>query len=267
MHLDFFNKRVQAFAADNSSHRIETKDDWQTGEVIIYAETLTKVPVDEWGAIIGDVVHNLRSALDHLVWQLTLANGNTPPPNPVPRDSCWRKIGFPIWLKPYPADHRGNLIPWASARKEPKSLWGVRPSLRADFEALQPFKHGQNAAKEPLAILDELWNIDKHRHLHLPHFLVSLRDVRSTPPLDFAVMPEIKLRVIEKHAPRPFKGRTEVGRVEQVGKHRSPILNMYVDSYIAYDVAFEQGPPAYGDGVVQTLERLHDTVTAILVQF
>jgi hypothetical protein len=82
VHLDFLNERVKSFAENMSSYKVETKDDWQTTEVFIDGEP--EPPVEEWGAIIGDVVHNLRSALDHLVWQLTIANGNTPP-NPIPR--------------------------------------------------------------------------------------------------------------------------------------------------------------------------------------
>lgn len=36
--------------------------------------------------VIGDAVHNARAALDHLVWQLVLAAGNTPN----------RRTGFPV---------------------------------------------------------------------------------------------------------------------------------------------------------------------------
>jgi hypothetical protein len=35
-------------------------------------------PVHKWGLVVGDVLHNLRSALDHLAWQLVLANGKSP---------------------------------------------------------------------------------------------------------------------------------------------------------------------------------------------
>lgn len=43
-------------------------------------------PPQEWGAIIGDVIHNLRSSLDYLIWQLVLSNGKTPS----------KRTGFPI---------------------------------------------------------------------------------------------------------------------------------------------------------------------------
>ena len=32
----------------------------------------------EWSLILGDLLHNLRSALDHLAWQLVVDGGGTP---------------------------------------------------------------------------------------------------------------------------------------------------------------------------------------------
>jgi hypothetical protein len=266
VHLEFLNERVKSFAMDMSSYKVITEDDWQTAKVFIDGEP--EPPVEEWGAIIGDVVHNLRSALDHLVWQLTIANGHTPPPViPLKRrdpGGIWRDIAFPIHVDTYPLDHLGNLIPW-SASKEPKSLWGVRPDLRTVIQKLQPFSRRKNSSKEPLAVLDELWNTDKHRHLHLAHFLVVLDDVDTV--VTSFVTPEVTLRVVKKYAPRPLKGCTEIGRLENVGQHRHLGADMDVDLRVSFDVAFQQGPPAYGGGVMETLKRLHDTVAAVIVEF
>jgi hypothetical protein len=268
IHLEFFRERVEALIKQHDLYGIDTKDDPQTGQVIIYGEAFVEPLSEEWGTIIGDVVHNLRSTLDHLVWQLTLANGHMPPAV-IPRkrsdlDYRWRQIGFPIYSfdprKRYPS---GRRISWRW--QPPDGLWGVRPALRTEFQRLQPFYRRKKPDRHPLAVLDELWNIDKHRHLHLPPFLVWLYGVRSVKPLSFA--PEITLRLVKAYGPRPFKGRAEIGRVEQVGPHRSPILKMYVETDIAYSVAFEKGPPAHGAGVIQTLEGLRDTVVKILGKF
>ena len=32
----------------------------------------------EYSVVVGEVAHNLRSSLDHLVWQLVIANGGSP---------------------------------------------------------------------------------------------------------------------------------------------------------------------------------------------
>ncbi|MBV9452673.1 MAG: hypothetical protein JOZ19_00915 [Rubrobacter sp.] len=138
------------------------------------------------------------------------------------------------------------------------------PSLRAKFQSLQPFNHGESAPKQPLAVLEELWNIDKHRHLPLTNYLVELHDVGILPD---SGAPEVEFRILKKRPKGPLKGRTEVGRVEPIGEGKSHLLEMHVNPSATFDIAFEKGPPAYGDTVVSTILRLRDCVANILVDF
>ena len=46
-------------------------------QVWVYRGETPDAPI-EWSIILGEILYNLRSALDHLVWQLVLANGQTP---------------------------------------------------------------------------------------------------------------------------------------------------------------------------------------------
>src|SRR5262245_38750186 len=48
-----------------------------TGWYIVYA-IVDEDPPERLGVILGDVLHNTRSALDHLVWQLVILNRGTP---------------------------------------------------------------------------------------------------------------------------------------------------------------------------------------------
>ena len=113
MHLDILQKQVKSLVVEGELYGVSNDRDTQTGEIVILGEP----PVHEWGAMVGDVVDNLRSALDHLVWQLTLANGHTPPAViPLKRsdpDYWWRRVSFPIHTldtrKRYPS---GRRIPW-----------------------------------------------------------------------------------------------------------------------------------------------------------
>src|ERR1700686_281492 len=43
-------------------------------QTTLYFASVDPIP-DDISLIIGDAVHNLRSSLDHLAWQLVLANG------------------------------------------------------------------------------------------------------------------------------------------------------------------------------------------------
>jgi len=98
-------------------------------------------------AIAGDVVHNLRSALDHLAQQLVLVGLN--PATPI-TDKELRQIEFPIaeTLAKYEAD---------KARK----VKGMRPEAIEAIDRLKPYKGGNDA----LWRIHELDNIDKHRTL------------------------------------------------------------------------------------------------------
>src|SRR5438552_3478733 len=104
------------------------------------------LPPSPWiGVVVGDVAHNLRSALDHLAWQLATLDGDPPEPD---------KVQFPIFSE------------------EPKSfldhpcLSGMRPEHRAVLEDLQPYKAGDGSGQTPLELLAWIKNTDKHLLLH-----------------------------------------------------------------------------------------------------
>lgn len=120
------------------------------------------------GLMVGDVVHNARSALDQAAWLLACRS------NPVEElwepSTAW-KISFPVtWDEERCKAHR------------------VLPFLAEDavavLEGLQPYKRGN--VEDCIGHLDRLWNIDKHRVIHSSNINldispVSFRPLRSTP--------------------------------------------------------------------------------------
>jgi hypothetical protein len=110
--------------------------------------------IRRWGIIIGDVVQNLRSALDHLVWQLSLiGTGGLEPSNPD-------IIKFPIQDNPPPSN------PAPRDFQKTGALYKVRPEHRAIIRAYQPYDGKYASAfpgTYPLARLRDLSNDDKHR--------------------------------------------------------------------------------------------------------
>src|SRR5215469_737042 len=91
-------------------------------------------------AAAGDVVHNLRSALDHLAHQLVVAGGGTPD-----RDTM-----FPI---------AKDLNAYESSK--PAKVKGMKPQAIKAIDALEPYKGGNDL----LWRINELDIIDKHRTL------------------------------------------------------------------------------------------------------
>jgi len=110
-------------------------------------------PPDEvWGPLIGDAIHNLRSALDHIAWHFSLPKARQDNPN---------RIEFPVFIDD-PAkrpDLRGALN---------KKLGYLRPEFHAIVDGAQPYKTGNT--HHPMWLLERLWNNDKHRTIHTSGF-------------------------------------------------------------------------------------------------
>lgn len=144
-------------ALDDEIAAYRDKDPYKILREIDYGDSrlrfsywLTEFPPPHLSVVIGDVVNNLRSALDHLAWQLVLANGGTP-------RSDRPATQFPIRLKQ--RDRSGNVRP-------PEVAGGVAPAVVAELDQLQPYQRRLDPEKHPLALLAELSNVDKHRTLH-----------------------------------------------------------------------------------------------------
>jgi hypothetical protein len=141
----------------------------------------TELP-DEFSLGVGDSIHNLRSALDHLVHQLVLLNSETPT-----RYNQFPIIGY--------EEGRRNGESLASLERRWKKaaesqLEGVRGEHVELVHSVQPFLRAAVEMpgkpidawlrQDPLVTLREMSNTDKHRFLHL----TSLALVEPGGPLD-----------------------------------------------------------------------------------
>ena len=136
---------------ESVQHEVRVDRDEQ---VWVYRGETPSVPI-EWSIMTGEILYNLRSALDHLVWELVLANGQTPGPHSA----------FPI------VDRESA---WVSRRD--RDLRGLSEPAIARIRLLQPYGGGLNLPFDVLALLylHTLCNIDKHRHLVLGAINVDL---------------------------------------------------------------------------------------------
>jgi hypothetical protein len=88
-HLVDFQLQVNRFFGPPYPYEIIPDDDSQKGERTYYLRIHKEIP-SEFSALIGDIAHNLRSALDHLAWHLV----QTSPVLPKTKDTL---IYFPIF--------------------------------------------------------------------------------------------------------------------------------------------------------------------------
>lgn len=252
VHIDEYIAASRAFI-QNDAYGIEVKLDADGVQNIVIGRVHKEPPTLPWSTIIGDVVNNLRAALDYIAWELTV------PRRPVPPDK-WRNIGFPIVTNSDNWDQRFE-----------RALWG-RPDMETVFKALQPFRTGQDAPdREPLAVLDKLWNIDKHRHPHLTQCIIGTQGIRAAiggavPGGDrLPVGIDYPLQWIKEHPPGPFEDGAELARFIPVVP--IPLGDVHVEADLVFDVAFDEGTPAHGGRVVETLWMLQKTVYEFIGRF
>ncbi len=93
---------------------------------------------------LGDCVHNLRSALDHLAYNLVRLSGSNPD----------NQVTFPVCYSETRVDRITGV-------EEPSLQINVRPDIRDWIDSVQPYK-GTDTGKR-LGILHDLDVIDKHR--------------------------------------------------------------------------------------------------------
>lgn len=118
------------------------------------------------GLLIGDCVHNLRAALDHIVYALIKTNPARPPNTPN------RSTMFPI---------RDTREGYESQVNKLQRLAGLPDNAAAVVRALQPYntrEKGLNHKAHPLFVLDALENIDKHRRLTVAAGISNLVHVK-----------------------------------------------------------------------------------------
>lgn len=126
-----------------------------------------------WGVRIGEVVHNLHSALDHLATNLVIFNTKDP--------KSGRDTMFPI------LGEEGNWTAQIDQRNretDKKSpIAGVSEAAYALIKDAQPFNPWKKGQNDPLFKLHRLNLIDKHRSLHVAKVTAETADnFRMSPP-------------------------------------------------------------------------------------
>lgn len=158
-HIDLLENEVKMFLADGPyawSREVEDPGADGSGKVHVFKWSTYTEPPPELALRAGDAIHNIRSALDHLV--VALAHVGAAEQAKVLTQSELRKIAFPV------AHNETQFL----GTVQRGSLLCVDPMAKAFIEVNQPFR---SSPKHPeahfLSLLAYLDNIDKHRTLNL----------------------------------------------------------------------------------------------------
>jgi hypothetical protein len=243
-HFDALHREVREFFEANPCV-IATEFDAQTGEqrFSVPAVAFPK----KWALGVGDACGNARAALDHMVYALATEGGGQPEQErtafPIfeSKDDYWRVSG------------RGKR---ATSTRD-RYLVGVEEKWRRKIDDLQPYHRLTNAYADPLAVLADIANRDKHRLLHATHVRVDtpayevistgsdrIGEVRITYNLTTPKQPNVTIDV------QAFRGR---GR-KAAGLAMHPKVE--VDDKLGVSVVFGDDLPRMYD-----LDKIKRTIT------
>lgn len=190
------------------------------------------VPTDPFSVIIGDVLHNLRSTLDHLAYALAVKHTN-----PIPDDIA-KESEFPIF-----ASNNVNAIT--------RRIRGMDPNAQEVIKSLQPYHRGKDFALDPLWMLYELSNIDKHRLLLVGTVSNVAAGFRPGMSYNYKLLgANVYDAMIE--------GEAIVVRYRATPD--DPDKEMHVEFDPLLQIAFKGPTTVNGKGVVKALNTIHDYI-------
>jgi len=148
-HLNALSDEIRAtMEGEGDPRQLRTEFDEADRSTVVYYSEPQPLPI-EWGVALGDVIHNTRSALDHLVYQLVLLAGGTP------------NAGHQ-----FPIDDTSQAWTNSVARGR---LDAIDQAHVTKIESFQPFTPGTGVTR--LSVVRDFSNIDKHRLIHAAHCL------------------------------------------------------------------------------------------------
>jgi hypothetical protein len=242
-HLKLLNQ-VRRGWLDGPGYRIAVEKEPKTGYTVHRAEISEPLP-PQLLLLVGDVVHNLRSALDHLALELAIANFR---PDPVPGD-IERDSEFPIFPYMTEAGEFGEERFFRTKRNSPEpapgsglsKLRGIDPDALRIIEGIQPYHRRIAFWEDPLWVIHELDRIDKHRRLNVVAYGI-VQTIISKGDIDVRKM--------------GHSGPVEDGTELLSFKSSDP--NVHADT--TREISFGQGSPAEYEFVVPALARLREFV-------
>jgi hypothetical protein len=267
-HRDDLERHIDA-ALDNPENwaTLSAELDPESGE---HAFRITDVPdynvlLEEISLRVGDIVHGLRGALDHLAWQLANAHG------PM-SDANARKVQFPIH------ENYAKFQSHGTAAFYDGRDW-------AQMEQYQPFT-GPNGRSDSysavyihqLEHLQELSNTDKHRQLSIV-LLTSSRFTTipvegSNPPWLVKKDGEWTMDMTKINEPNPYAAPPNFGHTSYLVQEGAEVVRFKMTSEFAkqrkIEVAGAVMPSvalAERRPILPTLDRIAAFVQMILDEF
>jgi hypothetical protein len=146
-HLDAINRLIAELTSGAGAYEIIKDADGK--EIVNFLVD----PPAHVAILAGEIVYQLRSAMDHLAFELVKLN-----PDSIVLPANWEeKCWFPLWLKIPERTPTYNCFD--------RILPGISTDAFEFIERMQPYHSGEGP-HNVMRIIARLSNVDKHRHLN-----------------------------------------------------------------------------------------------------
>lgn len=239
--LQELNDELVAFGKTDP-YEFVAYEDLQAREQIFQVR-VNQEPPPTLGIVVGEVVHNLRSALDHIACVLPLVRGARRPTKPQ----------FPVFdlRDPDPAQPNRR----AFIRHYKGRVGDIIPRAYDFIESIQPYHPTSDPAGwHPLAMLEDLWNHDKHNAIHIVTANFGAINIPQGIP-EGAIAPAGPVHDCQVLAHWPLEG------LIITNDSPDPLPNIG----FAIQPAFGDGGPASGHALFPTLTRIYEYINREVV--
>lgn len=177
-HLDAIKRVIAGITSKAGSHEIiKNTDGKETVKFLVD-------PPPDITILAGEIVYQLRSALDHLAFDLVKLNSGG-----ITLPAGWeRRCDFPLWVAiPDKQIKRGHTSPPLPYNCFTKSLPGISKTAFTFIESVQPY-HTEERVHEAMRLIAQLSNVDRHRHLNVTLPRVAVRQtIKLTGDREFSM--------------------------------------------------------------------------------
>lgn len=257
-HLSDLHGIVKGFF-EGRPYKVRAERHAKSRQPVYYIDSMRSTPF-EIPARIGDVIQNLRSALDHLAWHLVEIGCGERKITLTERQL--KSVGFPIIDTDIPQRYEAN-------RKV--KVPAIRDDTLKKIDALKPYKGGNDALWQ----LNQLNNVDKHRFLLTAGLALVSISAESIFPygvvhifanrdgqIESAEIPGGKYRLIPETPVFPLAKDTELF-VDIADAE----IDLNDDDKFRFEIAFSEPGIVEAKSILPTLVEFRNLVNRIVLTF
>lgn len=257
-HLDTLKRESAPFRGAlryGEHYDVFSELDPQTRKFALRLHVIHEPPLLRYGILVGDFVHQCRSAMDNLIAQATIAH----------HGSALPKTEFPVFDNPADYTRRkknGDPAPGGGLY----AIRGIDPALWDLVEKLQPYNRTASGQPRPLGILHDFWNMDKHR---IPP-VVAAGTNASYPKVNLVGVPhgsrDFYLMMLF-----PFEEGVNLVEVTLLPDETERQMKSNVKVKLSLNIEFDEGPLGSQTGrrypVIEALELLLTFTDSLIADF